>query len=195
MKFKKAFSDLFENIVLKFIHLKHFYPYLFVHKPLCAKYRVDSMNIGNLFICRSCFFLYLGVLLAFILYKYINISFSFLLMGLTIIVLLSNPFYYRFYSRITRDASRFFLGFLTIIYLIKMYSYDKLLFASSILCLLIVKHLYNTQRQKVDLCSNCNELTNSNICIGYTMQANAILQIEEEMSNYIMYRRWRFKND
>ena len=57
--------------------------------------------------------------------------------------------------------------------------------------------LKNTSGSGIGLHHEVDKLAspNSNICIGYTMQANAILQIEEEMSNYIMYRRWRFKND
>lgn len=195
MRFKNIILKSIEIITLKYIHIKHFYPYLFVHKPLCTKFMADTIKIKNIYICRSCFFLYLGIFLAFILYKYINFNYFVLLIFFLLIILLSNPMYYKFYSRIFRDFSRFFLGFLTIILLLKTYYYNVYVSVGIVLCLLVIKHLYNIQRKKVDLCYNCEELVSTKICSGYTLQTNALLQEEEEMSNYIMYNRWRFKND
>lgn len=194
MKFKTLVSMFVEKVILKFIRLKYFYPYVFVHKPLCRKYKNDSINFKNIYVCRSCFFLYLGILFALILYGNIDFNLYILLLSF-LIFFLSNPMFYRFYSRKTRDFSRFFLGFLTILLLLNMYSYDKYLFVFLLICLLIIKHLYNIQRKQVDLCSNCSELAKNRICTGYALQTTAMLQIEEEMSKFIMYKRWRLKYD
>ena len=195
MRFKDVISMIVEYLTLKFIHVKYFYPFMFAHKPLCNKYKNDSICFNNIYICRSCLFLYLGVILAFLLYKYINFNPMMVLIGLLLIILLSSPVYYKFYSRITRDFSRFFLGFLSILFLIRVYSINRYYFVCSVLCLLFIKHLYNVQRGKVDLCKNCCELSDNSICSGYKKQSNAILLMEEEMSNYVMYKRWRIKND
>jgi len=59
------------------------------------------------------------------------------------------------------------------------------------LCFLL-KTIYGRARKKVDICLNCSELNIKKACSGYQKQTQALLQIEEELSDFIMNREVRY---
>lgn len=184
ISFFKKISIFF---LFKWYQIKYYFPYAFVHKPLCLKYKKETFCFFNkIYICRSCFFFYTSIFLAFLLARFIEFKMSYLIFIALFTVIFSYPGIYKNYSRKTRDLLRFFLGFSICTILIKLFLFNKLYFVLLFAALFFIKQFYNQFRKRNDLCSNCEKLNFTKTCEGYLKQKNALLEIEEKISNYIM---------
>lgn len=187
---KKIFiQNLIINIISKFYYLKFFMPFIFVHKPLCTKYQKDTINFfSKIYVCRSCFLFYTGIFLSILFYNFINMNIKFLAVLSLFVIAASHPVFYKNYSRFLRDLLRFLLGFAVSLLLIKL-AFINIGYALALLCFcFIVKSIYNRFRKKNDLCRNCGKQYSRKACEGYSKQTQALLKIEEKVSNYIMKR-------
>lgn len=52
------------RVYLDWLALCHSYTYRFAHKPLCSRFRSDVLNVGGIFLCRSCTMIWLGLFTA-----------------------------------------------------------------------------------------------------------------------------------
>jgi len=188
-------TRLNKEITYKIIFYKNFYKYLFLHKPLCDKFKNDTFKIFGLYICRSCFWLYLGFIISTIstisLIKTINYDKYFYigLVGCIFTLIISYPTIYKNFGRITRDFVRFYDGIFIAAIFVLCFKINILIGFFSILAFVAIRNLYNKKRKSVDICQNCKELLENTTCSGYIKQKEALLKIEEEYSNIMMKRK------
>ena len=57
---------------------------------------------------------------------------------------------------------------------------------------IILRNYYNKKRIKIDICSNCDAINSKKSCIGYQNQTQALLKIEEKLSNFIINREVKY---
>lgn len=162
-------------------YLKFCGKYIFLHKPLCEKFRKDSfLFLNKIYLCRSCTFLYLGLFTALLLLKFIPIlSMKYFLIYAIAVIILSFPRIYANYNRFLRDIVRFNNGFMFGCLLLLTYRKSLIMFASALIIMLLVKTFYNKLRHRVDICQGCPELIENTTCSGYTEQKEAFLKFEE----------------
>lgn len=192
----KPFKAICKYLKYKTMYLKYFYQFIFAHKPLCENFKKDTLLLfNNIYVCRSCLYLYVGAALSFIVtycllsanlfYKNIILISSFILT----ILLISNPKFYKKYSRWQRDIVRFFTGTIIGLTLTIPFKINFLIGSLLIVTLFAIKQLYAKQRNKVDICENCEELINGKTCSGYKKQVKALLVLEEEYSKTLTIRK------
>ncbi len=168
-------------------YFKYYGKYMFLHKPLCEKYKNDSFLIFNrIYFCRSCFYLFLGILISAVCAGFIKKldPIYFLIYGFTIIIL-SFPRFYKKYSRFIRDIIRFNNGFMCGGLLIIAFSINIAVLFITLLFLLFLKIYYNKLRKNTDICQNCSELLLQKTCSGYELQKQALLDLEENYCRVI----------
>ena len=185
--------SIIQSIYLKFLWLKKTYPFHWAHKPLCATYREDLLTIQSLYICRSCFFGYLGImtgLLFSIVPHPFHLKQSAILAAITwlVILVVSLPKFYKKFSRQLRDLIRFSTGF-TLVQIVFMFLHGQ--FILPLICCAvssIVWTIYYKQRarRKINLCHSCQEYSHENVCSGYKKQQLMIRSYEEEATAYIL---------
>lgn len=177
-------------LLQKYLFYKHYYKFIFLHKPLCQKYRNFSFKFLGMYFCKSCFLLYLGFFstLAIILPKLEIITLDkFFILGVCGILLtafVSYPGIYNKFSRSSQYFIRFYDGIFLAIYFTVFFKLDLAAGFLSILLFLIVKHIFNKKRN-LDLCKGCPELPKETTCEGYLEQKQALLDIDEEYSKII----------
>ncbi len=181
-----------KSILYKYLFYKHFYRFIFLHKPLCSRYKDFTLQIFGLYICRSCFFLYLGFFISLILTliaikdvtfnKYFFLGFA----GMLLTFFISYPPIYARFSRITKDFIRFYDGIFLAAFFIICFKLGLFIGITSICAFFIMKHIYNKKRSGKNICKGCDKLQTNKTCEGYVKQQEALLKIEEEYSNIIM---------
>lgn len=187
-------TKLNKQITYNIVFYKHFYKFVFLHKPLCEKFKNDTFKIFGLYVCRSCFWLYLGFLISAICTSlsiktvYLDNYFYLGLAGCILTFFVSYPTIYKNFHRITRDFVRFYDGiFLAAVFVI-CFKISMLAGVWSVISFIIMRNLYNKKR-KQDICKGCEELSKNTTCVGYMLQKEALLKIEEEYSNIIMKKK------
>ncbi len=162
-------------------YLKYYGKFIFLHKPLCEKFQKDSFFIMNKFyFCRSCLFLYIGLLLSVLFLFYIKtINLNYFMLYSCFVVIISYPKFYKKYSRYFRDFIRLNNGLMCGGLLVITYKYNPIYSLISLIFLFLIKHCYNKIRNKIDICEDCEELLKKQTCSGYILQKNALLDLEE----------------
>lgn len=189
---KILLNNFSKSILYKILFYKHFYKFIFLHKPLCEKYKDFTLKIFGLYICRSCFFLYTGFIIAFVLgilsVKEITFNKYFILglCGMFLTFLVSYPPIYANFSRISKDFIRFYDGIFLAIFFVICFKLGIIIGIISIIAFFIMKHIYNKRRSGKNICKNCEKLQSGTTCEGYIQQKEALLKLEEEYSNIIM---------
>lgn len=183
-----------KSLLYKFIFYKHFYKFIFLHKPLCEKYKEHTLKIFGLYVCKSCMLLYSGFLLAFILIlsssKSIEFNKYFFLgvAGGIFTFAVSYPPVYKNFSRLTKDFIRFYDGvFLAALFAVS-FKINIFLGVVSIVAFIIMRNTYNKKRPGSRICKGCSELAENKTCSGYLLQKHALLKIDEEYSQIITER-------
>jgi len=184
---------------LKWLWLSKSYPFRWAHKPLCKYFKRDTLFIGGLFLCRSCVFTYLGIIITAvlsILFIELSKTISILLVFLLLITFpLSHPSIYQKIPRIIRDILRFNLGGIVSFSVLLLFYYNKVLLPSFVIGISFIfwRYYYQKRRiRKIKFCEDCNEYQKDSICSGYTFQASLIREYEEKATEYI-YQTTEFK--
>ena len=169
----------------KLLFIKHNYWHIFAHKPLCEKYKNDVLKIKKVYLCRSCSFLYLGLIVGI----FIKISALFYVVLLTLTCLFSSGKVYKNFNRKVRDILRFSLGFLlanTFYFLIAL---DIAGFYGVSIFLISLQLYYKKRKsRKLKECSSCHEFDDTKICSGFEMQSPSIKKFENELTK-IAYKK------
>lgn len=138
-----------KSLLYKFIFYKHFYKFIFLHKPLCEKYREHTLKIFGLYVCKSCLLLYSGFILAFVVIlsssKPIEFNKYFFLgvAGGILTFAVSYPPVYKKFSRLTKDFIRFYDGvFLAALFAVS-FKINIFLGVVSIVAFIIMRNTYN----------------------------------------------------
>ncbi len=184
--------SLVTKTYLKWLWLSKTYPFRWAHKPLCNHFAKDTITLGHIFLCRSCLFTYLGIIITVVLNSYyINTpnGISRLLIVLLLITLpLSHPSIYKKNPRPIRDILRFNLGviigssFLLLIY------HHSFFLPLSVMGISFVFWRYYYQKRsirKIEFCKKCGEYQKTSICSGYRLQASLIREYEEKATEYM----------
>ena len=103
------------RLFLKALWLKKTHSFYWAHKPLCEKYKEDLLRIKNIHVCRSCCFVYLGVILSSLFLVFAGsfpTGYGAILLpaSLSVTLLLSHPRIYKRLARKLRDGCRFAVG-------------------------------------------------------------------------------------
>lgn len=184
-------TKLNKSLLYRIIFYKHFYKFIFLHKPLCEKYKEHTFKIFNLYVCRSCLFLYTGFFISLLLVslspKHITFNKYFILgvVGGILTFIISYPTIYKNFSRITKDFIRFYDGIFLAALFVICFKLNIIAGLLSILFFIILRHTYNKKRSGERICKDCPELIEGKTCSGYFEQKEALLKIEEEYSNII----------
>lgn len=190
-----------KGITLRFLKFRYTYKVMFAHKPLCERFRKNVIKVGNLYICRGCSFIYLGLIsssILLVLFHNINVKIrtyntsnlintaGILLTFIT--VLFSYPKIYRKLNRVICDLIRFSLGSIIVCNVYFALFYRCLINISILIILYIIKKNFVKLRAETKLtsCNGCIELNTGGICSGYIIQSEYIRKFEEEATNYLM---------
>ena len=181
-------NPIFKALLYKYLFYKHFYKFVFLHKPLCERYKFSTMKIFGLYVCRSCLFLYLGAIITcFLAIPKIDIvvlnNFLYLaLCGLILTFMASYPPVYSHYHRISKDFVRFFDGVFIALLFIVMFKINIPSGFMSILLFVLVRNRLNKYRTSDRVCKDCPELIEGKTCQGFIQQKEALLKISDEYS-------------
>ena len=185
-------TKLNKALLYKFLFYKHFYKYIFLHKPLCEKYKDNTLKIFGLYVCRSCLLLYTGFLISIILcitsiksihfdkYFYLGLA------GLILTFIVSYPTIYSKFRRLTKDFIRFYDGIFLAAFFVVSFKFNLYAGFGSILVFILLRTIYNKKRSGDRICKGCEKLVVGKTCEGYIQQKQALLDLEEEYSNIIM---------
>lgn len=164
--------------------IKHCYKYLLVHKPLCDKYKDNTLLLFNkIYICRGCFYIYLGIFLSITANTFIHSNYiNYLLFFIPLVILLSYPKIYKKFPRLIKDFIRFFGGVIiaqSFIFSIKINLVSGLFI---LVVIFLFNNFFNTIRKNKahNACINCPEYKENKICSGYSEQIEKIRLVEEE---------------
>ena len=184
-------TRLSKILIYKYLFYKYYYKFIFLHKPLCERYKSNTIKLFGLYICRSCLLLYTGFFIGLIsvLSKIKTVTydkFFFIgMLGAFLTILVSYPPLYAKFSRISKDFIRFYDGlFLGIIISISF----KISINTGVACIAlfyIIKQFYNKKRSGARICAGCPELEKNTTCSGYKEQKQALLNLDEEYSNIL----------
>jgi len=137
---------------------KFSYPFLLAHKPLCSRFKNDVLKLGHIHLCRSCTFLYSGL----------------------IVSLGSSPWFYWKTNRIIRDMLRCSLGY---ILAASIYFLSAGIWLGFIVHALLFTGWFfyyrkkRAERKSVQ-CDGCAEQNCNSVCSGYKVQADYIRKYE-----------------
>ncbi|MBQ8459459.1 hypothetical protein IJ541_05080 [bacterium] len=174
---------------------------MFLHKPLCPRYKDSTVKIFGWYVCRSCLLLYSGFILTLLLIipkiKTIQFDkyFALWICGCILTLFMSYPPLYSKFRRITKDFVRFYDGiFLASVFVVcfKSNIYAGIL---SIFAFILLRNLYNKKRTGDRICKGCENLNQETTCVGYQKQKEALLKIEEEYSNIRMRQTFKERNN
>lgn len=175
------------------MHTYYCYPYRYAHKPLCKSFKKDVINFFNkIYVCRGCFFLYLGIFSAILLCSALNIKNlnTAGILGYILIFAISHPTLYKNFPRFLKDIVRFLAGM--IVGSAAIIGFQGHLIASLTFFLLFffIKKKYNKIRMsnKINACNNCPELKQNKVCSGYLKQTQGLRLLEEAFSKKISLR-------
>lgn len=186
-------ARLVRRSYLDWLWLRASLPFRWAHKPLCKRFRGDVIRVGTLSLCRSCVFLYAGLIAssAFCLMSPQTLQgilvHALVTMGVAVVVAFSNPRWYARRSRHVRDVLRFAAGALTILGLFCCFVRGTWIGLLAMLLLGAVWRWYCHMRseRKRDACHECPELGTDAICSGYARQAEIIRIYDEVASDYV----------
>ena len=180
--------------------LRKTYRFNWAHKPLCAQYREDVLKIGSLYLCRSCFLVYLGVAVG-LGYSTLGLPGSGekamlpLALLLAVLLLLSAPPWYKDLPRVFRDVLRFGLGVALVLLGHQALHGEVLFVVLATLALLGAWGLYGKARKqrKLRSCTSCPNYSRERVCPGYSLQTEKIKEYQEEATEYLLGRGYRPK--
>lgn len=196
-KIQTLMTRLNKIILYYYIFYKHFYKFIFLHKPLCPKYKESTLKIFGLYICRSCLLLYSGFIISLILTTisvktvYFDKYFFLGLCGCILTFGISYPAIYSRFSRITKDFIRFYDGIFLAAFIVMCFKISIIAGIVAIGSFIIMRNLYNKRRGGEKVCKDCDALIDGTTCIGYIQQKQALLKIEEEYSKIITEQRMK----
>lgn len=177
-------KKLFYLLKYKIYWIRYCYPFLMLHKPLCKQFQQDVIIFfDKLFFCRSCFFVYFGLILSLIwaLSQSLELSVQCFIPLFLFVFIFSYPKLYNKFGRRIKDIVRFFNG--VMIGAIIVLGVRGQLFFSILMLLGLfgIKKIYNIQRAKnaKDACVGCEELQHGRVCRGYKRQITEMLAFEE----------------
>lgn len=155
---------------------RFFLPIIFAHKPLCDRMHEDTIQIKNIYLCRSCCVLYSAVImcsLGFSIFpQFLLSNLLFILTVSAASLLLSYPALYKQFPRWLRDILRFLLGAgitSTIWFLIYQKWQVGLLMASLYLGSKIFYMFVRTQKHQA-ICEQCPEFRTQAVCSGFQLK-------------------------
>lgn len=196
MSLIKLFKFIIKYLKFKIYYFKYYYRFIFAHKPLCEKFKNDTLLLFHkLYVCRSCFYLYMGLFVTLLISFYclmpniINKNIILISSFIFTVLLFSKPSFYKNYSRLQRDVLRCSTGIsmgLTLIILCKVNLQMGLFLLTA---LFIAKKIYSRERNIIDVCDCCNELSAGKTCSGYKKQIEALLILEENYSKTLNIRK------
>lgn len=191
------FSNFIFNIRLKWMWLNHTHTFNWAHKPLCARFKVGVLHIGKLYLCRSCLFAYVGILMCVIAATVyptliVNMKLTWFLLVLVPVIILSYPRLYKRLHRVIQDVLRLGMGVL-IGFLPFLLIHSN--FFCGITCIVVMGvfwRIYFHQREirKLHACDGCPELNIPETCSGFQHQSHAIRLYEIEATD-LLYRTGR----
>lgn len=183
------FVDVKNAFLYIFYYLKYFHNFMFAHKPLCERHIHDTVKVGNFYICRSCVFLYLGILVGSCIALSLKINFLSTIFMLFVIIFVSAPKIYSNYSRKSRDFLRLLLGFFMSITFITSFRIGVLAFLGTVVAFHFIKKVMNSKRNPERFCKGCSKLGQNTACEGYKKQTQALLDMEEAFSKHLIIRK------
>ena len=170
---------------------------MFLHKPLCERYRENTLKIFGIYICRSCLLLYSAFILTLMLIipkiKTIQVDKYFVLWicGCMLTLIMSYPPLYSKFRRLAKDFIRFYDGIFLASLFVVCFKINIYAGIASLLAFIVIRNIYNKRRTGDRICKGCEHLNDNTTCLGYREQKEALLKIEEEYSNIRMKQTFK----
>ena len=176
------------RLYLKWLWLKKTWRFLWAHKPLCQYFQEDVLQLGVLYLCRSCACTYAGIFvgmgLPLIYRNLVGGDVELILVILSCCTIpLSSPQQYKRLPRPCRDILRFSLGMIICLSFLLLVFYRKFTVALPLVYVAILfARRYYKQRslRKIEYCQDCVEYSAGVICSGYHLQVECIREYEEQ---------------
>jgi hypothetical protein len=180
--------SLKDRIALRALWLRLAWKFNWAHKPLCERFRGEVLRIGPLRVCRSCTFLYAGMIAACIagVVRPEAVAGRPLLFAgvLVAVALLSAPPFYKQWPRPVRDVLRFAAGALIPAGFIVLVLGYVILGAAGLILMWIHWRFYLRHRRlrRARVCDGCPDLSPGAVCPGFGPQAEAARAYERAAS-------------
>jgi hypothetical protein len=174
------------SLKLRLLWYRYCWRFHWAHYPRCAPYSGETLRLGELRLCRSCVYLYGGMLVGLLVANHfapeardlfwwvLGTAFSFML-GL------SKPDKYAKFSRTVRSAIRLSTGLMMGCW-IHAATHGQLIFGGAMLLLTPFAFWWSRNEWgglRLRRCTECAESQSKGVCSGYTAQARCIRSYEE----------------
>lgn len=181
------------NLFLKerWLWFKHFGAIAFVHKPLCEHYGPHYFKFKGVYVCRGCFFLWIGIAgavggLVFAL----DVLRSFttgVCAGVLLVWILSHPTLYARLPKLVCYGVRILLGASLVVPIGFLLVREWGAGVSLIAIVLVAKFIYGRIRYQSmsRICESCNEYRCKPICSGFNEKYRRIKAYERELEEEI----------
>ncbi|MCP4711311.1 MAG: hypothetical protein GY869_22045 [Planctomycetes bacterium] len=182
-------------MTLKWLWVKHSYRFNWAHKPLCERFRGEYIKIGGVCLCRSCTLVYLAIffggLFGVVFHEFLRDVGVAAFIGCGAVTLVfSYPRWYKRWPRLVRDGLRFMLGIsIALCGYLLLYGNPVVGLVGGVLLFGLWKvYMRLRNRRKGYACEGCNDLKKSEVCPGYTWQAEFLRQYEQQATEYVVRR-------
>ncbi|OAD20391.1 membrane protein [Candidatus Thiomargarita nelsonii] len=179
------------QLYLKCLWIIHTYPFYWAHKPLCERFQSDVIRIGTMFVCRSCFMFYAGMIVSVLfcsLFPQQTMGVILFFVFSSILLPFSFPPWYKKLPRWARDTLRLIMGMTIVlcVYLIFFGHFLLGVFSAALLIIFWKVYLIFRQQQKRHDCDGCLEFHNNEICTGFSFQAQRIRKYEKQATQIVL---------
>lgn len=177
---------------LKWLWYRSCYTFLWAHHPLCNAFRKDVLRLGPVRVCRSCFCVYLGILVAttvcltfFSFFR--NLGLPILLAVLISTLLVSYPKVYKKLPRPLRDLARFAMGTLLPLTGVLLWtSFWPLALITFVLLYFFWRYYFQLRKiRRETVCESCHEYGRQAHCSGTLHQATSLRAYEESATAFL----------
>lgn len=184
---------MFLRMKMKLLWLSHAWKFIWAHKPLCSHFSRDVLKLGSIYLCRSCLFAWLGIIIGTV-----SLLFStpfwqsradLLLSGALLVTIpLSFPPVYKKLPRFLRDILRLLMGLVLPLTIFTLVNVDLRVGITAAATIFLFWYFYFKVRKqrKLHQCDHCSELKAGGVCSGFTRQACAVRKYEERATAMLM---------
>lgn len=186
----------FQSLYLRARYIHTTRSFYFAHHPLCETYQEEVIHWRNYYLCKGCFFGYLGILLGitvgiidWLTINLINhLSISFLMLLIPTLLLPSFFSIFFKFPRLIKNIIRLLMGIAIGMTVNIVLFFDSFLIKLITLSIFILGYFVFTRirkRFKKDLCQGCHFLNREQVCPGFNPTLKYIREFEKYASEYI----------
>jgi len=184
---------IWRGLRLKWLWLRHVYPFYWAHKPLCQSFEEDVLRLGNMHVCRSCFLAYAGIVVTGICCAVFHGEIAPVVVPLFSVLLiltlvLSLPPWYKHLPRAIRDVARTTMGMAIALvgFLTVLGHWIIAPLGAAILIGFWRFYMRLRRRRRQHACDQCSDLHDGVVCPGFSMQTERLRRYEQTATEFLL---------